>query len=350
MTAWPYRRRVIGYPEEIPVPQMRVGGNLPGIVHCATGHSGGLKLAHHLVLVPGGGPLSDIFVELFAVVQAAFSSLQVHTVSPFLPKRPAEIHPFGVGRYGDGDPGIVARARVETVGGEVGVAVAPAGRYSFVHRVVHERLAQLHHARLVLGKVDPLTLAGALTVGDGQQDGVGRRQRAEYIVVKDAPLHRFSALVTSEVGQAGYCLDAGAVADVILPGTGAAICGGVQHDDVFLDFLQLRVVQAEVAHHPGREVLGYDVADTDQLLEQVLAPLGVQVKAETQLVAVNFVIGPTVIPCIPLYLAVRLGTAAGRVGSYCGLNLDDLGSVRRQGVDGVRQRPDLAWLDDADAA
>ena len=232
---WSNRRGMVGDPEEVTVSQVSVGGYLPGVVHRSAGHAGRLKLMHHFVLVPGGGPLADVCIELFAVLQAAFGSLQPCVVSPLLSYSPTEVHPFSVGRDGDGDPSIVARARVEAVGGEVGVAIAPAGRYPFVHGVVHEGLSQLHHARLVLGKVDPLTLSGSLPVGDCQQDSVSRRQRAQNIVIEDAPLHRLTALVTGEVGEAGDCLDAGAVANVVLPGTGAAVGGGVQYNDVRLD-------------------------------------------------------------------------------------------------------------------
>ena len=191
------------------------------------------------------------------------------------------------------------------------MAVPAASWRHAVHLILHERLAQVGYSRLVLGKVDPLPLPYALPVGQSQQNGVGGVQRPQSVVEQYPTLDWTRILISGYVGQPGDRLETGPVADVVLPGTGAAVGGGVQDDDVGFYLPQFGVVQAEVPHHPGRKILRHNVADADEFLEQFLAAVSVQVQRDAQLVAVGFVVHAAVVPRLVAHLAARLRAAPG---------------------------------------
>ena len=175
----------------------------------------------------------------------------------------AEVGPVGVVAHGDGDPVVVARGGVASVGRHVGVGVADELRHSAVDRVVEQRRAHEVERGFGLGLVDVDALAGAVAVVEGGEDrGQGESGR-EVVGVGGVGSNRRAAGVA---GQGDVAADRGA------HGAEAGDSGersflseeaGGEHDQVGFDLVEGVVVHAPGAHRAGREGLGQDVAPLD---------------------------------------------------------------------------------------
>ena len=100
-------------------------------------------------------------------------------------------------------------------------------------------------------------------------------------------MQRESIFITGNIGYTGALLEGQTEADVVRPGAGQAITGQGGYDYVRLDLFQYIIGQAEVFHYTGREIVYYDIAYLDQLLEQLYTTRVGEVQGEAVFIGVD---------------------------------------------------------------
>ena len=241
-----------------------------------------------------------------------------HVAIPFVrrPVRPAhdatQRIPGLVAVDGDGDPPVIAGARVASVGRHGRVFVAQAFLNSPVDRPVQQRLRDGRAASLRLRHVDELALPGIETVHQRQHHGSDGVFSRRVVGVGDLRHHRPAFLVARHVGQTRRAFGGRPGRAEVRPRPVKPVAGGRHHDYVGANLAQVVVLQPEVTDHSRREVLGEHVGYCDQVAQHFPPLVAAQVQRQPQLVAVLLVeVGPP-IPEIPVHVVVvqRVGPVA----------------------------------------
>ena len=131
---------------------------------------------------PARRPRRDRRVDLVGSLPA-LSHAQLAEFAQRLPDNPAQRLPLVVVLAGDGDPAVLARARVHAVRRHLRMGVAQLGGHLAVERVVEHRWCQERHRRLSLGEVDVLALAGAVSMVQRSQDRRAQESRRHVVCV-----------------------------------------------------------------------------------------------------------------------------------------------------------------------
>jgi hypothetical protein len=153
--------------------------------------------------------------------------------------------------------------------------------------VVDQRLALQVDRRIDEARLDPCTLAAAQPAHQGAQDAHGQ-QRAAMLVDDGRPDRRRP--MTGRAGdahQAGAGLGEQVLAGLLRQGSGRAEAAGRGEDEIGIDLVERRLVEAELGEHPGAEVLHDHIGAGDQPACHRLALGVLEVDPDRALVAVG---------------------------------------------------------------
>src|SRR5262249_46093033 len=159
--------------QESPVLQLRVVDQVRRGEHGSGANAMSLQHPGELLVVLRRGPLRDIAVELVAMLPAALHRVIARVLRPDCSAHGLlQSHPLGVMRHRDGDPAIVASARVDVVRCLPQMRAAeprtpyPALRFEY-------RGPYAGDTRFLHRQIDAHSLAGSLAAVESQQQGEG---------------------------------------------------------------------------------------------------------------------------------------------------------------------------------
>ena len=259
-----------------------------------------------------------------------------------------ELHPLLVVVTGERDPAVDPCGRVDAVRGVGRVAVSRARALPPRPQVLECSVANEREVRLLHGKVDVLSAAGALAVAEGGHDGCHRVQAGDGIRVHLARIEGRPVRVTQKRRHAGCWLDGPADTRHILPRAAVTVGREAAEDDPGIDRGHLFVTDAEVAEDSGREVFGNEVRVTQELPERRHPAIGLQVERHAPFVEVHGVVERVAVPgvpgCFDLPQASRewsVVAATPAIRALAHLHLDDVGAHEPEEFGAKRPGPGL---------
>ena len=228
----------------------------------------------------------------------------------------------GVGGNGDRDPAIVGLlgetgrphrgAGEDPIGRHRRMAVAGVAVHAAVHRVVHERVAQVLADGLGLRDLDQLALARAPPCPERGLEREGDVRAGVRVAVQGGRgERRVGVLVAAQRGVADDGLHDVAVALVVGVRAADPEAREAHHDQPRVDLRQRRPVDLEVPDDVGRVVLDEGVGLADEVVEELAAALAGEVERDRLAGALGVVEPRLTVPEALAGVAVDV-VAAGR--------------------------------------
>ncbi len=253
--------------------EMRVVQDLAGVEGRAAGHARLAQDRHHLVLRARARPRPDDLVQRFAVLPA-----RLRVFAPgvgqqvFAADRDREVAPHARVDRLRVDVGVVVgparRARIGAAGHAAQESIAPALAGLALAVVIDEAAPEQVGHGLLHRHLDELALAGALALDVGGHDSGGRVDAGAGVADGGAAADGLA------VGEAGHAHHAArglgdhveALVLAVRAGEPEALDAG--HDDARVRRAELIVVEAQLLHQAGREVLDHHVGPLDHLQKE----------------------------------------------------------------------------------
>src|SRR5436309_1426891 len=328
--------------------EVRVVQHLAGVEHSAAGHARLPQHRHHLVLRAHARPRPDELVQRVAVLPARLRVLAAG-VREQVPTTDGgrELAPHLLTHRLHVDVGIVVgsarRARVGAAGHAAHQLVASAPARLAVAVVIGVAAPEEIGHHLLHRYLDELALAGALALDVSGQDGGGGVNARSGVADGRAAADGLA------VGEAGYAHHATrrlsdhveALVLVVRAGEPEALDAG--DDEARIRRAEPLVVEAQLFHQAGREILHDDVRSLDHPEEQRAATGILQIDRHAALVGIedeeeHRVEARHLRPVAPRLLAARR------------LDLDDVGPEPAEELGAGRAGFELGEVEDPDAA
>jgi hypothetical protein len=274
--------RVVGRTPEVPRQQLRIGHEVAAVLDLAGGDAVALEGGYGGVGAPRRAPLAQPGVDLVGPGEAARRRPQRGVggeVGDAPRDRVAEARPLLVAAARDGHL-VLVTAAVDLVRAPLPerVDVAVRVRLAAVREVVEDRRPDDVRARLHLGDVDVLALAGPAARLDRGQDGDHGREPSGVVVEREAGTDVTAIRWVGEVREAAERVDRRRVRDHLRP---RPLVAGPAHGhvhDARIPRPHRLVVEAPAGEHAGGEVLHQHVRLLDDLADcgERLLPLHVE--------------------------------------------------------------------------
>ena len=218
---------------------------------------------------------------LHAVVVAAKARIVTQLLQA---KGVAELAPCSVADHGQKD--LLAALDLEHVVDRPGRNACGHGCCRLAgHRVLHHVLGDQKHIVLEQSALHFLALAGLLALGQGRHGSHGTEHAAHDVVDTGARAQRVAG-PARHIGQAAHHLHHLVEGRAVFVGAGQKAL--VTHiDEAWELLLETFIVQAQLLHGAGLEVLGHHIGRGDQLERGLLAFGGLQIQRQAFLVAVE---------------------------------------------------------------
>src|SRR5262249_17712959 len=250
--------------------QVRVVEDLARVQDGPAGHARLAQRCHYLVLRARARPRADDPVELVAVLPARLRIFQPWVGQPGLGAvRSCKTAPHARAERLHVDERVAVRpprrARIGAARHAADQPVAPPWAWLALAIVVDEPAPQQVGDGLLHRHLDELALAGALALDVGGHDRGGSVDAGAGVADGGAASDGLAILETGHAHDAASRLGDHVEALVLAVRAGEPEALDAGHDDARVRGVQLLVVEAELLHHAGSEILDDDVRPLDHL-------------------------------------------------------------------------------------
>ena len=255
--------------------------------------------------------------------------------------------PFLVGLAGDGDPPVLAQARVDAVGRCIRVPVTPASLLPAVDRLVQQVRRRKVQGGFQLGHVQVGALSGPPPVVQGGQNCGDSEPGADKVRVCAVGVDRVPVGPAGNVGKPRQGRKHRPKPGLALHGAAPAQHGSAEHDDPGIYFLEVLVAQPPALHGAGGKVFGDQIGPGRQAQHQFPGPWVAHVDGYP--VFVGVVVGEIAAAIDAGDPACERRGPAQCLRALARLNPDYRGPVLRQVLGGHRAHGHPAEIQDLDA-
>ncbi len=139
------------------------------------------------------------------------------------------------------------------------MAVAEAARRLAGGEVIGALIGQHRRLHVEQGDIDMLAFTRTVAMGQGGQDARRRIHAGKQVDHRDADLHRLAIRLAGDAHQPAHALDHGVIAGTVGIGACLAEAGDRAIDQVGLDRLEARVIEAVFDQRAALEILDHHI-------------------------------------------------------------------------------------------